>query len=153
MDSIPTTGCCQIRFHRSSGLNSRPNSQLTQSRIEASFVESRLIDFGKLAFNWQCKLIKIKRPVAKDMTIEYYDRWRHHLSPPPQFRRGTEVEGTFLQFPALVIQPTRLRPTDLTSTYSVYTRRVFGGTGIELRPSGLESGALTTRLPTALPKH
>ncbi|GFX24249.1 hypothetical protein TNCV_1366292 [Trichonephila clavipes] len=36
--------------------------------------------------------------------------------------------------------------TDLTSTYSVCTRRVFGG--IEPRPSGLESNALTTRLPT-----
>ncbi|GFT30205.1 hypothetical protein TNCV_3466721 [Trichonephila clavipes] len=30
------------------------------------------------------------------------------------------------------------------------TRRVFGGTGIEARPSGPESGALTTRLPTAV---
>ncbi|GFX17817.1 hypothetical protein TNCV_2292661 [Trichonephila clavipes] len=38
-------------------------------------------------------------------------------------------------------------PTDLTSTYSMCTRRVFGG--IEPRPSGLESDALTTRLPTA----
>ncbi|GFV72810.1 uncharacterized protein TNCV_2714021 [Trichonephila clavipes] len=37
-------------------------------------------------------------------------------------------------------------PTDLTSTYSVCTRRVFGG--IELSLSGLESNALTTRLPT-----
>ncbi|GFY10503.1 hypothetical protein TNCV_2565311 [Trichonephila clavipes] len=39
-------------------------------------------------------------------------------------------------------------PTDLTSTYSVCTRRVFGSTGIEPRPSGLESVSLTTRLPT-----
>ncbi|GFX27600.1 hypothetical protein TNCV_4996551 [Trichonephila clavipes] len=38
-------------------------------------------------------------------------------------------------------------PNDLTSTYSPCTRRVFGG--IEPRPSGLESDALTTRLPTA----
>ncbi|GFX68354.1 hypothetical protein TNCV_2817281 [Trichonephila clavipes] len=38
--------------------------------------------------------------------------------------------------------------TDLTSTYSVCTRRVFRGTGIEPRSYGLESGALTTRLPT-----
>ncbi|GFX98541.1 hypothetical protein TNCV_1501191 [Trichonephila clavipes] len=38
--------------------------------------------------------------------------------------------------------------TDLTSTYSVCTRRVFGGIGP--RPSGLKSDALTTRLPTAL---
>ncbi|GFW65465.1 hypothetical protein TNCV_4410731 [Trichonephila clavipes] len=35
-------------------------------------------------------------------------------------------------------------PTDLTTTYSWYTRRVFGGTGIEPRPSGLEFDALTT---------
>ncbi|GFW52182.1 alpha-2 adrenergic receptor [Trichonephila clavipes] len=40
-------------------------------------------------------------------------------------------------------------PTDLTSTYSVCTRRMFGGTGIEPRPSGPESGVLTTRPPTA----
>ncbi|GFW37270.1 hypothetical protein TNCV_2632541 [Trichonephila clavipes] len=58
------------------------------------------------------------------------DRWRHHLSPPPQFRHGTEGEGNILQSPALVIQPTRLfRPTDLTSTYSVCTWRVFDGIG------------------------
>ncbi|GFV80173.1 hypothetical protein TNCV_1477351 [Trichonephila clavipes] len=35
-------------------------------------------------------------------------------------------------------------PTDLTNTY------LEGIWGIELRPSGLESDALTTRLPTAL---
>ncbi|GFW22199.1 hypothetical protein TNCV_1429531 [Trichonephila clavipes] len=40
-------------------------------------------------------------------------------------------------------------PTDLTSTYSVCTRWVFDGTGIEPRPSGPESCALTTRLLTA----
>ncbi|GFV56750.1 hypothetical protein TNCV_2539521 [Trichonephila clavipes] len=41
-------------------------------------------------------------------------------------------------------------PTDLTSTYSVCTRKVFGDTGIEPRPSGLESDGLTIRLPTAI---
>ncbi|GFV34164.1 hypothetical protein TNCV_5046981 [Trichonephila clavipes] len=40
-----------------------------------------------------------------------------------------------------------LGPTDLTSTYSLCTWRVFGGMGIEPRPSSPESGALTTRLP------
>ncbi|GFT70446.1 hypothetical protein TNCV_2658711 [Trichonephila clavipes] len=40
-------------------------------------------------------------------------------------------------------------PTDLTSTYSECTRRVFGASGIEPRPSDLESGALITRLLTA----
>ncbi|GFV55354.1 hypothetical protein TNCV_2269051 [Trichonephila clavipes] len=36
---------------------------------------------------------------------------------------------------------------DLTSTFSVCTRRVFGGIGHRTRPSGLGSDALTTRLP------
>ncbi|GFU25345.1 hypothetical protein TNCV_3054091 [Trichonephila clavipes] len=27
------------------------------------------------------------------------DRWRHHRSPPPQFRHGTEEEGNILQSP------------------------------------------------------
>ncbi|GFV83567.1 hypothetical protein TNCV_5120571 [Trichonephila clavipes] len=58
------------------------------------------------------------------------DRWRHHLSPPPQFCYGTGWEGNILQSPALEIQPTRLSDnTDLTSTFSVCTRRVFGGIG------------------------
>ncbi|GFW94374.1 hypothetical protein TNCV_1433091 [Trichonephila clavipes] len=38
-------------------------------------------------------------------------------------------------------------PPDLTSTYSVCTRRVFGGVGHQTRPSSLESDALTIRLP------
>ncbi|GFY31470.1 uncharacterized protein TNCV_4990291 [Trichonephila clavipes] len=78
-----------------------------------------------------------------------YDRWRRHLSPPPQFKYGTGGEGTIPQPPALVVSATTAHktfgPTDLTSTYSVCTRRVFGG--IEPMPSGLESNALTTRLP------
>ncbi|GFX88962.1 hypothetical protein TNCV_2852621 [Trichonephila clavipes] len=37
-------------------------------------------------------------------------------------------------------------PTVLTNTYSVCTRRVFGG----IEPSGLESDALITRLSTAV---
>ncbi|GFX99846.1 hypothetical protein TNCV_258831 [Trichonephila clavipes] len=77
-------------------------------------------------------------------------RWRHHRSPPPEFRYGTGGEENILQPPALVGSATTAHktfgPTDLTSTYSVRTRRVFGG--IEPRPSGLESDARTTRLPT-----
>ncbi|GFV63511.1 hypothetical protein TNCV_1551741 [Trichonephila clavipes] len=60
---------------------------------------------------------------------------------------GTEGEGNILQSPAFVIQPTRL--SDLTSTHSVCTRRVFGGIGHQTQASGKESDALTTRLPTA----
>ncbi|GFY13379.1 hypothetical protein TNCV_2336431 [Trichonephila clavipes] len=74
------------------------------------------------------------------------DRWRHHISPNPQFRHGTEGEGNILQSPTLVIQPTRLSDL-LTSMYSVCTMSAFGG--IEPRPSGLKFDALTTRLPTA----
>ncbi|GFX84130.1 uncharacterized protein TNCV_4859381 [Trichonephila clavipes] len=62
-----------------------------------------------------------------------YDRWRHHLSPPPQFRHGTGGEGNILQPPALVVSAATahktFEPTDLTSTYSVCTRRVFGSIG------------------------
>ncbi|GFW45094.1 uncharacterized protein TNCV_715961 [Trichonephila clavipes] len=80
-----------------------------------------------------------------------HDRWRHHPSPSPQFRHGTGGEGNIIQPPALVVSAATTHKifgsTDLTSTYSVCTRRVFGG--IETRPSGLGSDALTTRLPTA----
>ncbi|GFX05494.1 uncharacterized protein TNCV_1008161 [Trichonephila clavipes] len=62
-----------------------------------------------------------------------YDRWRHHLSPPAQFKHGTGGKGNILQPPAPVVPAANTHktfgPTDLTSTYSVYTRRVFGGVG------------------------
>ncbi|GFT84376.1 hypothetical protein TNCV_1610081 [Trichonephila clavipes] len=32
-----------------------------------------------------------------------YVRWRHHRSPPPQFRHGTGGDGNILQPPALVV--------------------------------------------------
>ncbi|GFX18693.1 hypothetical protein TNCV_3018511 [Trichonephila clavipes] len=50
-----------------------------------------------------------------------YDRWRHHVSPPPQFRHGAGKEGNILQplHLCFVLQP----PIDLTSTYSVCTPR------------------------------
>ncbi|GFV35457.1 hypothetical protein TNCV_3204891 [Trichonephila clavipes] len=80
---------------------------------------------------------------------------RHHQSPLPQFMPGTDGEGNILQLPALVVSAATAHktfgPTDLKSTYSVCTRSVFGG--IEPRPSGLESDALTTRLSTALSKE
>ncbi|GFX58255.1 uncharacterized protein TNCV_4050131 [Trichonephila clavipes] len=79
-----------------------------------------------------------------------YDRWRHHRSPPPQLSHRTGGEGNN-RGPALMVSTATTHkifgPTDLTSKYSVCTRRVFGVTGIELRPSGQESDALTTRLP------
>ncbi|GFX14266.1 hypothetical protein TNCV_1767601 [Trichonephila clavipes] len=72
-------------------------------------------------------------------------------TPPPQFKHGTEGEGNILQSPALVIQPTRLSDPLIQRAL---TPCVLGGylvaSGIEPRPSGLESDALTTRLLTAL---
>ncbi|GFV19729.1 hypothetical protein TNCV_479551 [Trichonephila clavipes] len=45
-----------------------------------------------------------------------YDRWRHHLFPPPQFRHETGGEGNIPQFPALVVSasttPNTYGPTD-----------------------------------------
>ncbi|GFS73736.1 uncharacterized protein TNCV_1457881 [Trichonephila clavipes] len=80
-----------------------------------------------------------------------YDRWRHHLSPPPQFRYGTEGEGNILQPPTPMVSAATTHktvgPTDSMSTYSVCIQRAFGGG--EPRLSGLESNALTIRLPTA----
>ncbi|GFT25491.1 uncharacterized protein TNCV_3173701 [Trichonephila clavipes] len=63
----------------------------------------------------------------------HYDRWRHHLSPPPQFRCGTGGEGNILQPPAPVVPATNAHksfdPTDLMSTYFVCTRRLFEDIG------------------------
>ncbi|GFX78708.1 uncharacterized protein TNCV_31481 [Trichonephila clavipes] len=60
-------------------------------------------------------------------------RWRHHLSSPPQSWHGTGEEANILQPPAPVVSAATahrtFRPTDLTSTYSVCTRRVFGDIG------------------------
>ncbi|GFU45489.1 uncharacterized protein TNCV_3625881 [Trichonephila clavipes] len=55
-----------------------------------------------------------------------YDKWKHHRSPAPQFKHRTGGEGNILQPPALVVSAATthktLRPTYLTSTYSVCTR-------------------------------
>ncbi|GFV66811.1 uncharacterized protein TNCV_1780281 [Trichonephila clavipes] len=62
-----------------------------------------------------------------------YDIWRHHQSPPLQFRHETGGEGNILQPPALMVSAATAHktfgPTDLKSTYLVCSRRVFGGIG------------------------
>ncbi|GFW83013.1 uncharacterized protein TNCV_4604401 [Trichonephila clavipes] len=67
-------------------------------------------------------------------------------------RHGIGGEGNILQPPGLVVSAATAHKTfgltDLRSMHSVCTWRVFGD--IEPRPSGLESDALTTRLPRAL---
>ncbi|GFV19900.1 hypothetical protein TNCV_4074631 [Trichonephila clavipes] len=51
-----------------------------------------------------------------------YDIWRHHRSPPPQFRHGTGEEGNILQSPALVVSA--------VTTHNTFgpTDRFFNGT-------------------------
>ncbi|GFW51109.1 uncharacterized protein TNCV_3593911 [Trichonephila clavipes] len=70
---------------------------------------------------------------ASTTLAELYFSWRFHLSPPPQFKHGTGGEGNILQPSALVVYAATAHktfgPTDLTSTYSVCTWRVFGGIG------------------------
>ncbi|GFW33865.1 HTH_Tnp_Tc3_2 domain-containing protein [Trichonephila clavipes] len=56
------------------------------------------------------------------------DRWRHHLSPPPQFCHGTGGKYSPV-FCTRESAHKNFGPTDLTSTYSVCTRRVFGSIG------------------------
>ncbi|GFV52978.1 hypothetical protein TNCV_2876441 [Trichonephila clavipes] len=79
-----------------------------------------------------------------------YDTWRHHLSPPPQFRHELKERGKYSPAPVVSAATAykTFKLTDLRSTHSVCTRRIFSG--IEPRPSDLESDALTTRQPTAL---
>ncbi|GFT19226.1 hypothetical protein TNCV_303421 [Trichonephila clavipes] len=62
------------------------------------------------------------------------DRRRHHLSPPPQFWHGTEVERNILQSPA----HETFGPTDSKTTNYVCTRRIFGG--IRHRTQAFQSG-------------
>ncbi|GFT80567.1 hypothetical protein TNCV_5122741 [Trichonephila clavipes] len=73
------------------------------------------------------------------------------LSAPPQFWHGTEWEGNMLQSPALVIQPTRLLdPLSEGARNPCVLGGYLEASGMDPRPSGLESDVLTTRLPTAL---
>ncbi|GFS63044.1 uncharacterized protein TNCV_3743061 [Trichonephila clavipes] len=62
-----------------------------------------------------------------------FDRWRHHPSPPPEFRHGTGGEENILQPPELEISAATTYKTfgftDLMRMHSVCTGRVFGGTG------------------------
>ncbi|GFW71221.1 hypothetical protein TNCV_536391 [Trichonephila clavipes] len=78
-----------------------------------------------------------------------HNRWRHHLSPTPQFRQGLERRENILQHPALVVSAATphktSEPTFFTSTYSV-------ASDIEHRLSGVESDVLTTRISTAFPR-
>ncbi|GFS94496.1 putative DD41D transposase [Trichonephila clavipes] len=75
----------------------------------------------------------IKLGEIPEGTVDLYDRGRYYRSQTPQLRHGTGGEENILQSPALVVSAATAHktfgPTDLTSTYSVCTRRVFGGIG------------------------
>ncbi|GFU12696.1 hypothetical protein TNCV_2585501 [Trichonephila clavipes] len=62
-----------------------------------------------------------------------HDRCRHQRSSHLQFRHETGGEGNIHQPPAIVVSAVITHKTfghtDLTSTYSVCTRWVFGGNG------------------------
>ncbi|GFW96891.1 hypothetical protein TNCV_2160261 [Trichonephila clavipes] len=77
------------------------------------------------------------------------------LFPTPQFRHGTGGKGNILQSPALVVSAATadktFGPTYLTSTYSVCTRKVFGGIGyrIQVFRSGVRCSNHFANLGTA----
>ncbi|GFT68354.1 hypothetical protein TNCV_659561 [Trichonephila clavipes] len=74
--------------------------------------------------------------------IFLHDRWRHHLFLPPQLRHETEGERSLAPcIRGFCCAPHKtFGPSDLTSTYSVCTRRVFGSIGH--RTQALRSGVL-----------
>ncbi|GFW70035.1 uncharacterized protein TNCV_1404881 [Trichonephila clavipes] len=84
------------------------------------------------------------------------DRWRHHRSPPPQFKHGTGGEGNVIQPSVLVVSAATthntFEPTDLTGTNSVCTRRVFCGTGHRTQAFRSAVRCFNHWLPTALTK-
>ncbi|GFT31705.1 uncharacterized protein TNCV_231221 [Trichonephila clavipes] len=62
------------------------------------------------------------------------------MATPPistQFRHGTGGEGNILQHPVPVVSAATIHktfgPTDLTSTYSVCTQRIFGSIGYRIQ--------------------
>ncbi|GFW52180.1 hypothetical protein TNCV_2426271 [Trichonephila clavipes] len=77
---------------------------------------------------------------ARDRSVGLlHDRWRHHLSPPPQFGHGLESREIFYStlYPWFMLRKT-FEPSDLTSTCSRCTRWVFGG--IRHRTQAFQSG-------------
>ncbi|GFT96628.1 hypothetical protein TNCV_5022671 [Trichonephila clavipes] len=63
-----------------------------------------------------------------------YDRWRHHRFPPTQLDMELEGREIFFLHPSALVASAvtthkTFGPTDLTSMYSVCTRRAFSGIG------------------------
>ncbi|GFV27243.1 integrase catalytic domain-containing protein [Trichonephila clavipes] len=97
------------------------------SRWQLSYLNTLQFQTKRMQGLMVGSLVLIKNPAS------FSTRWLHHLSPPPQFRHGTGGEGNIFLFPALVVSAVTAHkafgPTDLMSTYSVCTWRVFGGIG------------------------
>ncbi|GFU61244.1 hypothetical protein TNCV_3002931 [Trichonephila clavipes] len=123
---MPPDRQCQIKthkIHREKGLDVRLSLTLSSITIPSRYI----IRFSSVKFP------KEGMNVVSATVGLLYNRWKHHQYPPPQFRHGTESEVNILQPPTLVVSATKTHktfgPTDLTSTYCVSTRGVFGDVG------------------------
>ncbi|GFV53234.1 hypothetical protein TNCV_1065931 [Trichonephila clavipes] len=82
------------------------------SPVGRSQIEADEIHQGKgleVRLSLALSTIQVTVRFSSEKFLRRDDRWRHHLSPPPQFLHGTEGEGNILQSPAFLTQPTRLR--------------------------------------------
>ncbi|GFU75058.1 hypothetical protein TNCV_3753091 [Trichonephila clavipes] len=86
------------------------------------------------------KLLLSSSPYQREGMKFARARWRHHLSPPPQFMHRTGWGNTLHPSAPVVSAVTAHKtfgPTDLSSSFSVCTRRIFGS--IEHRTQVLRS--------------
>ncbi|GFX69429.1 hypothetical protein TNCV_1547601 [Trichonephila clavipes] len=70
--------------------------------------------------------------------------------PPHNFCNELKGREIFFSSGSHRLSPQDFGPIDLTSRYSVCTRKVFGGIGHRTQTSTLKSDALTSRPATAL---
>ncbi|GFW04663.1 putative DD41D transposase [Trichonephila clavipes] len=87
--------------------------------VSPSQIEANEIHRGK----WLDVRLSLALALSTIKVRLHYERWRHHRSPPPQFRHGTGREGNVPQPPALAVSVSTTHktfgPTDLTSTCQV----------------------------------
>ncbi|GFS57845.1 hypothetical protein TNCV_2909341 [Trichonephila clavipes] len=91
---MPPDRQCQMEGHeinRGKGLDVRMSLDLASSTVQVS-VRFNLRKFLKEG-NERCQCA---RASVRQVGL-FYERWRHHRSPPPQFRHGTGREGNILQ--------------------------------------------------------
>ncbi|GFX03678.1 uncharacterized protein TNCV_2112501 [Trichonephila clavipes] len=127
--------------------------KIYKSKYRCKFVDINLqaevkISTSNVLINKNCVVVAVSFPKGRNESFHslihvalLYDRGRHHLSQPPQFKHGTGEEENILQPSVPVVSAAtthKIFPTDLTSTYSLCTRREFGGIGH--RTQALRSG-------------